>query len=141
MNDMCHFKLRKCYAVTKGSDCKYNAIFEVDAITYHKILEQGKLLCNWDSCRVFDGLDVLRCFKCCGYNHKGIDCQQKEETCPRCAGSHSVKQCESSALKCANCAQLKNSDPTTINHAAWSEKCPVFQVMKNKKRKTIDYSV
>lgn len=139
--DMSHFKLRKCYAATKNANCKYNAIFEVDAVTYHKIMLKGKLLCNWDSCRAIDGLDVLRCFKCCGFNHKSSDCKESTETCPRCAGVHSVKQCVSTVLKCANCEKLKNSDSDSTDHAAWSETCPVYQTMKNKKKKTIDYSV
>lgn len=70
-----HFKLRKFLSNPRREYAQYSAIVELDAATFFKVMELEKLNVGWDRCRVFDGVDVLRCFKCCGFNHKGADCK------------------------------------------------------------------
>lgn len=137
LNDVKHLKLLKIYSVNG----LFNAIIEVDAYTYGKLMERGKLICEWDRCRVVDGIDVLRCYKCCAFNHKGADCSARGITCPRCAGSHSIQQCDSVEYKCANCIRMLKSgrQGICVDHAVWSEQCPVYRRMKDKKKEKIDF--
>lgn len=105
----------------------FQAIFQVDPGTYHSALKCGKVFVGYDSCRVYDALEVVRCFNCCGYHHVSSNCKSKS-ICPRCAGDHKVGDCNSQSLKCANCFGLKKLDPNIdVNHAAWDRECPVYK--------------
>lgn len=98
-----HFKLRKFLSNPRREYAQYSAIVELDAATFFKVMELEKLNVGWDRCRVFDGVDVLRCFKCCGFNHKGADCKVESEICPICSENHRVKECKATQEKCINC--------------------------------------
>ena len=41
-----------------------------------KVTSGLKLNIGWDRCRVFDGTDVLQCFKCHG-NHRSKECNKE----------------------------------------------------------------
>ena len=69
-----------------------------------KMLLHTKLKIGWLICNVGDYLMAKRCFKCSRYNHRHQDCRD-EETCPLCAGGHSLKDCKAptNQHKCINC--------------------------------------
>ncbi|KAK9719200.1 Transposase IS4 [Popillia japonica] len=73
---------------------------------------------------------IIRCFNCCGYNHKAAVCK-KETRCPKCAGSHKIGDCKATEnnVKCVNCEEAvrKLNLRITINHAAWDSECSVFK--------------
>ena len=137
-----HFKLFKSYRNEKWSYNNNNAIVELDADTYFKVLDAGKVNCGWKRCRVFDGLQVLRCFKCNGFNHKGADCKAAVVTCAICSGPHEPKNCKAESAKCSNCEKLKNEKNVDIdvNHAAWSSECPVYRKQQARRNKLVDYT-
>lgn len=74
----------------KNRPIKYFAYAEVDAEAYRNLMEIKKINIGWDVCTVHDAVYVIRCYKCCGYNHKARDCK-KVSRCPKCAGSHDLK--------------------------------------------------
>lgn len=137
-----HFKLRKTYCNEKWRYDNYSAIVELDAETYFKVIDIGKLNCGWNRCRVFDGLQVTRCYKCCGFNHKGAECTAKTETCPICSENHPVKECNSKIEKCANCEKLRVERKLNIDvhHSAWSTECPVYIKQRERRNKMVDFS-
>lgn len=137
-----HFKLRKIYCNEKWQYDNYSAIVELDAETFFKVMDVGKLNCGWNRCRVLDGLQVIRCYKCCGFNHKIADCKAKEETCPICSGNHPVKECTSHKEKCANCEKLRIERKLIIDvdHSAWSSECPVYMRQREKRNKMVDFT-
>lgn len=98
--------------------------------------------CGWKRCRVFDGLQVLRCFKCNGFNHKGADCKAAVVTCPICSGAHELKDCKAEKKKCSNCEKLRNEKNADIdvNHAVWSSECPVYRKQQERRNKLVDYT-
>lgn len=137
-----HFKLRKTFSNEKWRYDKYSAIIELDAETFFRVMEIGKLNCGWNRCRVLDGLQITRCYKCCGFNHKATECKAEVETCPICSENHSVKECKSSTEKCANCEKLRverklNMD---VHHSAWSIDCPVYINHRERRNKMVDYT-
>ena len=64
----------------------FNAKMRIDNESYPNVISELKLNIGWDRCRVFDGTDVLQCFKCQGYNHK-------------CHGNHKSKECNKEIVK------------------------------------------
>lgn len=121
----------KCYA-TKKNNRIFQAILQIDVNSYNKIISvgMGRLLVGYDICGVYDYINIKRCFKCNNYNHFSRDCK-KEQTCPRCAGPHELRNCKESCLKCVNCFDLKtrnNDDKIDFRHAVWDQsKCFVYR--------------
>lgn len=142
MYNLKHFKLCKMYCNEKFRYNKYSAIVELDAETFFKVMDLGKLNCGLDRCRVLNGLDVTRCYKCCGFNHKAVDCKAEVMTCPICSGDHAAKECNSETEKCANCEKMRTERklPMDVNHSAWSMKCPVYVKQLERRNKLVDFS-
>lgn len=92
-------------------------------------------------CNVYEYVNVMRCFRCCGYNHKSSVCRNKM-ACLRCGGKHKIKECEANISECINCKQTgeKLKLNLDLNHPAWSRICPVYQKKIDSKRKQIKYS-
>nr|CAI5858938.1 unnamed protein product [Callosobruchus analis] len=86
----------------KRDNQKFQVIVQVDKASYEKILKAGNVFIGLDSCKIFDAVQVSRCFNCNGFNHSSKFCK-KERSCPRCGENHAVKDCKSVTLKCVNC--------------------------------------
>lgn len=116
----------KVFGDTKKSGV-YNAILEVDKKSLDILIEMKKVLVNWDSCRITEHFNILRCFKCNGYGHTQAECTRKQ-TCGKCGSDHDRKDCTATTFECINCKILKektNEDIQT-NHGAWDKKCVVY---------------
>ena len=115
------------------------AIIEVDLESFNNIIEARKLLVGYDLCKVWDAIEVRRCFKCSGFNHVSNQCRQKDAICPKCAGNHLLQDCQSNDLKCIHCSSLIDKNPDiNINHAAWDVKsCSVYRKQVDKLRSLV----
>lgn len=113
----------------------YNALIETDEETGNMMLEQKRIMMEWDSCIVYEHENVCRCFKCLGFNHNASECVNKK-ACGRCAGCHDMKDCDVKEIKCVNCSELINKKVMEgdSNHYA-TKACPVLQEILNRKRK------
>lgn len=115
---------------------------EVDCLTYRTMLQQDYINIGWDRCKVFDAINVLRCFKCNGFNHKAGDCKT-ELACPRCSEKHQIENCKAddNQIKCVNC--IKAVDRLKIkldtSHCAWSTECPVYKRKLDIERNKINF--
>lgn len=56
----------------------YAAIIESDPKSFNVLMEKKFVVIRTDKCNVTDSLNVLRCYKCCGYNHKSKTCKNKK---------------------------------------------------------------
>lgn len=117
------FKIVNVYSV---KDKYYSAILEVDAQMFEACMREKYITVGWESCKVYEHVNVLMCLKCCGYNHKAKDCNGKE-ACGRCSGSHKTAECTSQAEKCINCvlANKKFNMKLDVNHHVSSSECKV----------------
>jgi len=70
----------------------YGAIVEVDPKTFNTLMQDGKVIIGLNNCKVTEYLNVIRCYKCCGYMHKSNVCRNKR-ACLRCGGEHEVREC------------------------------------------------
>lgn len=103
----------------------FQVILQVDKDTYERALTAGNVFIAYDSCKVYDAVELLRCFNCNEYNHSSKKCE-KSICCPLCAEGHSVKDCTSISRKCSNCFKLKNTN-IAHDHAVWEkERCSVY---------------
>lgn len=121
-------KILKQYAVQKNNKTYYNAILEVDEEHFSSALKIEKVSIGWEKCKVYDGVDVTRCFKCKGYNHKSLECKN-EETCSRCFGKHKTSECKDDLKnKCINCIRANEKFNLGLydSHVYTSKQCPVY---------------
>ena len=121
-------------------------IIEADASSFSCLMKDQRVNIGWDRCRVYEIIDVLRCFKCSEYGHKAAKCN-KVTCCPKCSQGHPVSECESNVANCINCqnfnisAKLSAANHLKTDHPAWSSDCPVYQKQLKKSKFRIDYSI
>lgn len=108
----------------------YMAIIECDPRSYFKIIHEGKIYMNWSRCRVFEYINVFRCYRCGGFNHGAKQCNETVDRCLKCAKSgHKKEDCTSESIKCINCADVNSKQNTNldINHSCFDSCCSILQ--------------
>jgi len=88
----------------------------------NELLQQRKLRCGWQLCRVEETNKPTICYNCYKYGHIATACtaDKKEKRCLNCsATNHGVKECKEEA-KCINCT---NND----KHNTYSFACPLYK--------------
>ena len=119
-----------------------NLVIEVSSQTRRKLMN-NKAKLGWLVCNIEDYLVATRCFKCSRFSHRSRDCKGIE-TCPLCAGNHTLKECKSqpTEYKCINCHSYnlhnKNAHIKT-NHASLDRNCPSLLAVLEKYRQNTDY--
>ena len=93
-----------------------SVILEVPADIYKNIRENNnKVFVGFQSCRVFDVINIKPCANCAGFGHNSAKCKNKT-ICLRCAGTHKTELCNSEHNhKCANCFFSNNKYKTNYN--------------------------
>lgn len=133
-------KVIKLWPTKKNSNV-FQAILQVDVATYNNLMSggDGKLFVGYDYCNVYDSVQLIRCYKCSGFNHHSDRCTF-HRSCPRCTEDHPVKECKAVNLKCVNCVKQNERDKDLnldVNHAAWDSRCYVYNhKVKEYKAKT-----
>lgn len=113
----------------KNAVC-FRAVVQVNKNTYDNAMKNGYMIDGYDYCAVYDGVDLRRCYNCCGFHHFAKQCLQKKPTCPRCSAQHPVSECKSDELSCMNCVNFNNkyNKKININHGAWDHaSCHAYQ--------------
>lgn len=114
----------------------YNAIVETDQNGFNQIMAKKKINIEWDRCMVYESCNVLRCFKCWGFNHTSKYCRNEHQICAKCSESgHTYKECQNNIVKCINCenakVRLNMRDIDTNHDCRNTELCKILQ-RKNK---------
>jgi hypothetical protein len=121
----------------KKNNKVFQAVVQVDRLTYDRLIKAGDLFIGYDHCYVFDAVEILRCYNCNEFKHSSKNCNQKR-SCPRCAVvdglDHAVAECKASGFKCINCLKRVQRDKIDldVNHAAWDVDCPTYKVAVEK---------
>jgi len=102
-------------------------LLEVDQLTHETLLTVGRVFIGWDSCRVYQHIDILRCFKCNQFGHIAANCKN-ELCCAKCSGNHDGKDCDNEIAKCVNCAWANDRMKMNldVNHTSFDLKCPSY---------------
>lgn len=110
---------------TKKNSAIFQAVLEIDVESYCQLMNTGKVLINYDSCVIYDAIELTMCFKCCGLGHVSKYCKSDFNACPKCSLSHMVSECICTEFTCVNCKKANIPD---FNHAAWdSLNCPIYK--------------
>lgn len=112
----------------KNKNQMYQIVLGVNPLTYKRVIERGYIFIGYDHCQVFDGFEIKRCFRCCGFHHAANKCDNRK-VCPRCTENHDVKECKAEVLKCNNCVNfnLKSNNKIDTNHATWDNRCHCYK--------------
>lgn len=120
----------------------YTAIMEVDGESFNEIMKRGILKIEWSICKVFEYVNIMRCFKCCGFYHKAINCRNNV-VCGNCGdGNHETKDCtDKENLKCVNCLTVnqKYNLKYHTNHRAYDTNCEVLKKKVEQHKKRVEY--
>lgn len=120
-SDNTECKIIKCWP-TKHNNDLFQVTLQLDISTYKKVIINGYILIGLDLCKVYDGIDILRCFKCNGFNHSQNNCKN-DVSCPKCGDKHEKNSCQAVKAKCINCFKLRgktNNSNIDFEHEAWS---------------------
>jgi hypothetical protein len=114
----------------------FNIILEVTADLHERILLNGNLKIKWNRCKAIDNVNLIKCFKCCGYNHFADKCTN-EIACTKCSGNHKFSECKNDYEKCINCLVANKNYNLNLDtdHASWSADCKVYQRKLELKKK------
>nr|CAH7753147.1 unnamed protein product [Callosobruchus chinensis]CAH7767673.1 unnamed protein product [Callosobruchus chinensis] len=136
-SNSCDFKIIKHFP-TKKNENIFQAIVQVDRLSYEKIMRAGHLFVGLDSCGIFDAVEIYRCYKCNEFHHSSGRCTNAI-TCPVCSENHELKQCKSQIRKCTNCLRLHSKDQSVaVDHAVWEkEKCLAYNNALEKLKRDI----
>lgn len=125
----------------RGANRTFSAIIEVDGKHFSRVLAAGRLFIHLQSCRVFEDIQVMRCFKCSRFYHKGKDCQHKL-ACQKCGEEHELSSCKSNVVKCVNCEHAVKTYNVKydVNHLASDKNCNVYLKKLHMLRRKIEYN-
>lgn len=119
----------------------YIVIAEVDGNCYNICMQNKRINIKWDRCRVYDYINIRRCFNCAGYNHLASFCKNRK-ACTKCAEEHTLTECQNEDVKCRNCiiANERVNLGLDIYHPSWSQDCETYKRKVNAKMKMLDYN-
>lgn len=114
-------------------------ILEVSPEIHKVILENSRIKFGWRLYKVYDYVNIVRCFKCWGFNHFKSKCTN-QETCRKCADHHKESDCKSDFDKCINCCNFNKKHKTsdlTIDHKATDICCGIYNRLVHKEKANI----
>lgn len=131
-------KISKKIGVTAS---EANLILETDPKTHRLLIETGKIKIGFQNCKLYDYVSVLRCYKCCGYNHFAKDCNNGM-SCRKCGGEHDGRECKEKVKRCANCTRhckKYNINYIDVEHESTDYRCPIYKNIMEKASRNIQY--
>lgn len=120
---------------------EYIVVAEVDGNCYNMCMQNKRINIKWDRCRVYDYINIRRCFNCSGYNHLANYCKNRM-ACSKCAEEHTLKECNNQEEKCRNCIMANDRVNLGLDicHPSWSQDCETYKRKVNAKMKLLDYN-
>lgn len=113
-----------------------SAILEVDPIIHKLLLEKNFVKIGWKTYKIFNYINVIRCFKCWSFNHFAKQCN-RDVVCRICAGKHRESECQSGIKKCINCIEWVNKSKQlnwNSDHMATDSNCGCYIKMREKEQ-------
>lgn len=112
----------------KGVKGFFSAVIEVQGNLFARLLEVGRVFIDFDSCRVLEDLQVMRCYNCGQFYHKGKDCKNKK-ACQKCGDEHETARCNSEVAKCVNCMEAVATYKVNldVNHPSFDKNCTMYK--------------
>lgn len=130
------------FHLTRGNKEYFSALIEVDMETFEILQRRERINIGLNRCRVFEFINVLKCYRCQGYSHFAKDCREEKDCCPRCGGEHNEKQCKERVFRCVNCVKANAKFGLQLNteHAVWDRDCSCLKRIEEQIRKRTTFS-
>lgn len=120
----------------RGGKEKESWVIEVNGNILAECMRRERLYIGWESVRLKEYVDIVRCFKCQGYGHIGKVCRENKQICGMCAGEHRMEQCSGeNEVRCHNCSK----EGRRSDHPATYAKCEVYGRMVERYYKSVAY--
>lgn len=109
--------------------------------SFNRIMQEGKVCIGWERCKVYEDLDIPRCFNCQGYYHKKQNCSNAI-VCSFCGESHVSENCHKIKKCCNNCivSNEKYKTKYPVDHYATDPNCHSLAYLKHALRNKTIYS-
>lgn len=120
----------------------YNALIETDMRTFEGLRQRGKVFISLHACRVFEFVNVAKCYKCQGFNHFSRECEEENTSCPICSKNHSGAECKEKNESCINCLRANKKYGTNLstNHTVWDRACKCLQRAEEQMKSKLNYN-
>lgn len=131
------FHITKVY-----NNAYFNILVEVDSESFKKLISKEAVNIGLYKCKIYEFIQIIKCYKCCGFNHFSKDCKENQ-TCPRCGNNHNEKDCQEESKRCINCvkANMKFNLTLDTNHFSWERLCPCLMKIEHSQKHKIDYNI
>lgn len=118
----------------------YTAILETDTETYDKIIKEGRLRIGWMICPIYESVNIMRCYNCCGFYHKAEQCKNRV-ACGKCGEEHLTRNCNNENTKCVNCSMAceRLNLHLDTKHTAFDIECNVYKKKIQQERNKYQY--
>lgn len=112
-------------------------VMEVNGKIFRICMNRKRLYIGWESLKVKEYIDVVRCFKCQGFGHIGRVCRDEEQTCGRCTDNHKTESCkvDDENVRCNNCRKEGRDE----NHPTTWIGCEVYKRVEERYFKSVNY--
>lgn len=139
LGDADNFKL-KVLKKARNNKSLY-AVLECNGSCYQKMMGSRRINIGFNKCPIYENINLIRCYKCCRFNHLARDCSISKEVCTKCAGDHLSKNCLGSDRKCANCAYYNSRFGCNFDtqHEAVDINCSVYKQKVGLIKQRINY--
>lgn len=107
----------------------FQVVIELDKLSYTYALKSKNVFIGYDSCDIFDAVEVYRCFRCNEFHHSAANCQNRV-CCPICSEEHELKDCKSNIHKCSNCVKFNErmKSKVSTDHTVFDKvKCTSYK--------------
>lgn len=117
-----------------------NIVAEVDSKTLGILISKEFVNIGLYRSKVYEYVNIIKCFKCQGYNHFAKECTVETNICPKCGKNHKLEECKVNKFSCINCIKANEKFNLNLNteHAVWDRSCKcLLKVEESKKQKML----
>lgn len=119
----------------------WSYVVETNGCVFSKLVNNYIML-DYNYHYVKEYFNVLRCFRCQGYNHRSSECSHNSTICAHCCLEHDSRSCKEESKSCYNCNESnKKGSNFNVNHSCGSSSCNVQISMLKKLQSKINYNL
>ena len=102
------------------------AVFQLAQADAARLLKLGKVSIRWVKCRIWEHVEVTRCFRCLGYGYGSRGCSNpdKKDACWKCGTTGHLDRNYKAQPRCLACSDRGIED---VTHASGCCFCPIFR--------------
>lgn len=123
-------KIKKIFRIGNPNSPSATWVVELEPKLKDVLITKGRLLLNWNACKIFNYIKLTRCYNCQRYGHTSKYCRSAKQ-CGFCASTdHESTACQHKhnpdKFNCANCLRSEHHKKHH-NHNAADNSCPIYK--------------